>query len=183
MSILIILKMQSNKWGPDAWSFFHTVTFNYPLDPKQCDKDAYKLFFENLKNILPCSICRNSYILLYDKFPIDDYLEDRIGVTFWLYTLHNIINLKLNKKMVDFRDVILKYENLRARCGNIDTTDTEKLKECQKKIEWNVEMKHFYDNTIKKYYNITTDKISFMLKNNTDRDEIKQIIANIQKNT
>jgi uncharacterized protein YdhG (YjbR/CyaY superfamily) len=85
--------------------------------------------------------------------------------------------------MVDFRDVILKYENLRARCGNIDTTDSEKLKECQKKIEWNVEMKHFYDNTIKKYYNITTDKISFMLKNNTDRDEIKQIIANIQKNT
>ena len=173
--------MQSNKWGPDAWSFFHTVSFNYPLDPKQCDKDAYKTFFENLKQMLPCSVCRKSYIFFYDNFPIDEYLEDRNGVVYWLFILHNIVNMKLDKPVAKFKDIVLKYENNRARCGNINTSNLEKLKECQKPIIWNVEMETFVENTFCKYNDITLKKVAKLIKHNQDRDEVKHIIKNIDK--
>ena len=173
--------MQSNKWGPDAWSFFHTVSFNYPLDPKQCDKDAYKVFFESLKLMLPCSICRKSYNFFYDNFPIDNYLEDRNGVVYWLFILHNIVNMKLDKPTAKFRDVVLKYENNRAKCGNIDTSDTEKIKECQKPVKWNVGMESFVEDTFNKYNTVTIKNIAKMIKKNQDRDEIQHIIGNIEK--
>ena len=172
--------MQSNKWGPDAWSFFHTISFNYPLDPKQCDKDAYKTFYETQKQILPCSICRKSYNFFYDNFPIDDYLEDRNGVIYWLFILHNIVNMKLDKPLAHFKDVILKYENMRARCGNIDTSNTEKIKECQEPKEWNIEMEHFMNYTFEKYNDMTIKKIARIIKDNMDREEIKQIVKNIK---
>jgi hypothetical protein len=173
--------MQSNKWGPDAWSLFHTMSFNYPLDPKQCDKDDYKSFFKTLTNILPCNICRKSYSFFYEKFPIDEYLDDRNGVVFWLFTLHNIVNLKLDKPTAELKDVVLKYENFRARCGNIDTTNKQKLEECQKPLKWNVEMEYFVDETMKKYNNMTVKKIADLLKNNPEREEIKNIIKNTNK--
>jgi len=173
--------MQSNKWGPDAWSFFHTLSFNYPIDPKQCDKDAYKTFFENMKLMLPCSVCRKSYIFFYDNFPINDYLEDRNGVTYWLFILHNIVNLKLDKPIAKFRDIVLKYENNRARCGNIDTSNKKKLKQCQKPVGWNMEMESFVENTFNKYNDITIKHIAQMIKKNKDREEIKNILDNIDK--
>ena len=172
--------MQSNKWGSHAWTFFHTTTFNYPNDPKQCDKDAYVKFFEVMREILPCSICRKSYEFLYNNFSIDDYLDDRNGVVYWLFILHNIINLKLGKKLADFKDVVLTYENARARCGNIDTSDMKKIEECQQPVLWNVEMEHFVENTYKKYNDITIKKIKKLIKENKDRLEIQLIITNIE---
>ena len=50
--------MQVNKWGPGGWAFMHTITFNYPLNPTDDDKQHYKNFFQSLKYILPCNYCR-----------------------------------------------------------------------------------------------------------------------------
>jgi hypothetical protein len=171
--------MQSNKWGKHAWEFSHYITFNYPIEPTQHDKESCRTYFENLKNILPCSICKNSYIFFYDNFPIDDYLNDRNGVVYWLYTIHNMVNYKLNNKSISFKSVILKYENNRARCGNINTKDTKKLKECQTLLNWNDEMENFYNKTIDKYETVTIKKILMLIKKNKKRQEIIDIILNL----
>lgn len=173
--------MQSNKWGPHAWEFFHTISFNYPLEPKQCDKERYRNFFESIKSILPCSICKNSFTFFYENLPIDQYLEDRNGVVYWLFTIHNIINLKLENELTSFRDMILKYENTRARCGNIDTKNKDKLIECQKAIAWNNEMEDFLQQTINKYETFTIKKIAKLIKENKDRQEIININISIDK--
>lgn len=173
--------MQSNKWGNHAWEFFHTLSFNYPLEPTQNDKEKYRIFFENIKEILPCSACKNSFTFFYDNLPIDLYLDDRNGVIYWLFIMHNVVNLKLENKLMNFREIILKYENMRARCGNIDTKNKEKISECQKPINWNDEMEEFYLITLKKYEKDTIKKIARLIKSNNERQEIINININIDK--
>ena len=46
-----------NLWGPHGWKFIHYVTFGYPINPTNQDKENYKMFFLSLQNILPCSKC------------------------------------------------------------------------------------------------------------------------------
>ena len=41
--------MNVNKWGPGGWEFLHSITFNYPLDPIDTDKENYRIFFNQLK--------------------------------------------------------------------------------------------------------------------------------------
>lgn len=106
--------MQTSKWGPSAWNYLHTLTFNYPENPTNENKKYYYELFNNLIFTLPCKYCRESYGIFFKYIKIKDYLDDRMGITYWLYTIHNIINLKLNKKKVKFIDVVDFYEKTRA---------------------------------------------------------------------
>ena len=117
--------MQTSKWGPSAWDYLHTLTFNYPENPSNDHKKYYYELFNNLKFTLPCKYCRESYNIFFKYININDYLDDRMGITYWLYTIHNIVNLKLNKKKVNFIDVVNYYENRRANQNN---------ESCKKKI-------------------------------------------------
>jgi hypothetical protein len=111
--------MQSSKWGPSAWDYLHTLTFNYPKNPTDDHKKYYFQLFNNLKFTLPCKYCRESYSIFFKYIDIKSYLDDRMGITYWLYTIHNIVNLKLNKKKVDFIDVVNYYEKRRAGQNNV----------------------------------------------------------------
>jgi len=106
--------MQTSKWGPSAWNFLHTLTFNYPENPTDDNKKYYYELFENLKFTLPCKYCRESYSIFFKYININSYLNDRMGITYWLFTIHNIVNYKLNKKKVDFIDIVNYYEKMRA---------------------------------------------------------------------
>ena len=45
--------MDNNKiWGPDAWLFLHTITFNYPENPSEQDKVNLYYRVKNVKNII-----------------------------------------------------------------------------------------------------------------------------------
>ena len=74
--------------GDRRMGFLHSISFNYPLDPKDDDKIKYKNFFKSLENILPCKYCRESYEIYYKYIPIDEFLDSRIGVCYWLYRIH-----------------------------------------------------------------------------------------------
>lgn len=172
--------MQSNKWGPLGWDFSHAVTFNYPLEPTREEKQQYKNYFVSFSIILPCRICSNSFKFFYENLPINDYLEDRNGITYWLYIIHNLVNLKLGNPIVHFKDVILKYENMRARCGNINTKDKQILEDCQLPLEWNRKMERFMNDTFEKYHNMTIRRIVKMIKKHEERPEICNILKNIK---
>jgi hypothetical protein len=110
--------MQTSKWGPSAWEFLHTLTFNYPEKPTDDNKKYYYELFDNLKYTLPCKFCRESFNIFFKYININDYLNDRMGITYWLFTIHNIVNYKLNKKKVNFIDVVNYYEKRRANQTN-----------------------------------------------------------------
>jgi hypothetical protein len=41
-------------WGPPMWHFLHTMSFNYPVNPTQEDKEHYRDFVLSLQHVLPC---------------------------------------------------------------------------------------------------------------------------------
>lgn len=154
--------MLPEKWGSHAWTYFHCITFDYPKKPSHNDKIRYKSFFSNV--ILPCCICDSSYHFFIKEFPPDDYLNDRSGIVFWLYTLHNMVNAKLGKKTVKFSDMVHYYEKMRVDYSN--------NKEHLHKID------AFIANTAKVYKELTVRKLQVMMEKNKRTKVIKMVTKN-----
>jgi hypothetical protein len=94
------------------WFSLHTITFAYPLNPSESEKANYKIFFDNFKNVIPCSICKKNYIRHLKEHPIDNYLSCRKKLVYWLIDLHNLVNVETGKKILDYSVVINKYEKI-----------------------------------------------------------------------
>lgn len=113
--------MQTESWGPPAWVFLHSITFNAPKVIKEPMTTQYTSFFTSLQFMLPCKYCRQSYVYFLEKLPIKDYCDTRVGIVYWLYALHNLVNHKLNlqhkknvKPIPTFDDIVMKYNNMKA---------------------------------------------------------------------
>jgi hypothetical protein len=104
-------------WGRSTWTYLHTLTFNYPENPSDNDKLKYYNYFKQLPEFLPCPSCASSFKIYFDYIPITAYLDDIYGITFWLYTIHFIVNSKLKKKNTDFLDVIKLYLPNKTSCS------------------------------------------------------------------
>lgn len=143
--------MQVSKWGPGLWTTLHCMTFNYSLKPTKEDRHKYLIFFTVLGQMLPCKYCRDSYNIYIKHIPIRPYLDSREGVTLWLHTIHNLINNKLFKDGVYFKDTVIKYEKMRASCGKVKKT-------CKRGREDGLDMKEidrFVNKAINRYGGIT----------------------------
>ena len=78
--------MEPKIWGPPAWEFLHTITFNYPDNPSLQDKQNHRMFFDSLKNVIPCPNCKKHYKQNLIKYPIqldskDDFIQWLIDIT------------------------------------------------------------------------------------------------------
>jgi hypothetical protein len=109
-------------WGPIAWTFLHTVSFNYPIKPTDEDKKNYRNFILNLENVLPCKYCRINLKNNLKKKPLNMcHMESRETFSRYVYELHEIVNKMLKKKSnLSYCDVRERYEHFRARCTNED---------------------------------------------------------------
>lgn len=106
--------MNTKKWGPPAWEFLHAITFNYPIKPTPNDKQRIKNLFYILGDNYPCAYCRDSYKIFIEEIKIDKFYDSRYGVVLWLYLIHDLVNKKLGKKSIPFKEVVSKYEKQRA---------------------------------------------------------------------
>ena len=104
--------MEPEIWGPGAWTFLHTITLNYPNNPSEDDKQNHKDFFHNLKNVIPCPNCKEHYNINLQKYPIDINLESKEKLVKWLINIHNEVNIKNNKKVYSYDEVIKLYDNM-----------------------------------------------------------------------
>lgn len=122
--------MNVNVWGSNLWIPLHSITFNAPLVISLKEEIKYKAFFSMIGELLPCKHCRLSYCYFIKKLKISRFSKDRMGLTYWLYCIHNLVNLKLKKKCPSFREVVMKYEMLRVdkQASDIDlfVINTEK---------------------------------------------------------
>jgi hypothetical protein len=110
--------MLTTVWGPSAWHFLHTVSFNYPTCPSESDKIHYKEFILNLKNVLPCGKCRKNLKKNFKKHPLEmKDMESRETFSRYVYELHETINKMLGKKSnLSYEDIKERYEHFRSRC-------------------------------------------------------------------
>jgi hypothetical protein len=87
-------------WGPHGWRFLHYITLGYPNNPTQKDKDTYRNFIEQFKEIIPCEICKNHFKQNLLKHSLsDDIMSNKISFINWSIDMHNEVN-KTNKKRI-----------------------------------------------------------------------------------
>ena len=102
----------NNVWGPPAWTFLHTVTYNYPENPSDNDKKNYHNFFDSLQHVLPCEKCKGHYKQNIQKYDLNNSLDNREDLVKWLIDLHNDVNRDNGKKVWSYSEVYNKYDNL-----------------------------------------------------------------------
>lgn len=107
--------MNQNIWGPSLWFSLHTITMNYPTSPTYLQKQDYKNFFISLENVIPCNICKKNYKRHLIEYPINNYLNSRKNLSYWLIDLHNAVNAETGKKIISYDKVIEKYETIYNR--------------------------------------------------------------------
>jgi hypothetical protein len=135
--------MNQNIWGPHLWFSLHTISFNYPLEPKEDEKEQYNNFFLNLENVIPCSICKKNYKRHLKEHPIKDYLTNRKTLVYWVIDMHNMVNGEIGKKILSYDVVIKKYEDVYKKKIILDKLDCSK-----KDNEENSEYKKSVNNKI-----------------------------------
>lgn len=120
--------MNQNIWGSHLWFSLHTMSFNYPLEPTNTDKESYKRFFVNLRDVIPCSVCKKNYIRHLNEHPIDNYLKNRKTLVYWVIDMHNMVNGEIGKKILSYDVVIKKYENVYGKKIKLSSeSNSEKL--------------------------------------------------------
>lgn len=102
-------------WGPFFWHTIHIAALGYPREPTYTDKKAMKDFFESLKTIIPCPVCRTHYVSHMGKLPITASLDSRPDLFRWTVDLHNDVNEMLGKRKYTETEVIDYYTRLGAR--------------------------------------------------------------------
>ncbi len=101
-----------NIWGPKAWFFIDTIVLSYPNNPSEEDKEIYKNFLYQLKNVLPCESCRVHFQDNIIDIPLSSYyLKSRNNLIEWIIKIHNKVNIKNNKKLINKNEFIQYYKN------------------------------------------------------------------------
>ena len=96
-------------WGPPFWFVMHTVSLNYPVQPTYAQRRTHYDFFYNIRNILPCEMCRQHYRTLLKQFPIEPFLDNRDALISWVILIHNQVNVRLGKPTMSKEAVMQKY--------------------------------------------------------------------------
>lgn len=128
--------MMSKVWGPTLWHSLHVISFNYPLEPTKKQKKEYYNFITSLKYVLPCKYCRDNIVSNFKKAKFSkEVFENRKNFSKFIYDLHNIVNVSLDKKKYKtYEEVAVFYEKFRAAC------DINK-KKCKMPLKGNIKYK------------------------------------------
>jgi len=124
--------MVTRIWGPWAWCFLHTISFNYPVNPTLEQKKHYRNFILSLRNVLPCGHCRKNLTKNLKKHPLSmKDMKSRETFSRWLYGLHERVNTQLKKKSgLTYDEVRERYEHFRSRCTQNSHKSRKKYKKC-----------------------------------------------------
>lgn len=123
--------MNQNVWGPHLWFSLHTISFTYPIRPKETDKEEYKSFFIALQHVIPCSICKKNYKRHLKEFPVDAHLNSRKDLVYWVIDLHNMVNSETGKRVISYEDAIKRYEDAYKKKIALNAEDEKKCgKDC-----------------------------------------------------
>ena len=98
--------MDPNLWGPSAWYFLHSITYNYPEKPSSVEKKAAINFFKSLKHLLPCSVCKINYDKHFENHKIENNLNSKRELVHWLIDIHNKVNQDTGKPTMTYESVL-----------------------------------------------------------------------------
>lgn len=118
-------------WGPLLWHYLHILSFNYPVDPEEYNKEkkhnkgfiqnCYYCFIILLQYTLPCGACRDNLKKNLNELNFKQnksrIMRNRRSFSQFIYDLHENVNTMLEKKSnLTYNDVRDFYEHFRATC-------------------------------------------------------------------
>jgi len=96
-------------WGKPFWNVLHSVTFTYPQQPSDEDKERVRIFFKIMPYYLPCSICGVHFVKEMADNPLTDTVVASMdSLSRWLVDVHNSVNKRLKKPELAY-DTIKKF--------------------------------------------------------------------------
>lgn len=87
------------EWGPHFWFMMRSIANTYPDNPSSGERRHTKIFFTELKYILPCALCREHYSATIKKYDIKNYLLDRSSLCRWVELVYTYIEAHKNDKV------------------------------------------------------------------------------------
>jgi len=96
--------LSPKQWGKQAWHFIHMVALNYPVEPKQEDKDRYTKFLKSLGFVLPCEICSEHWKEKIKEYPPN--LNNREEFFKWTVDIHNQVNKSNKKRQITYKEAM-----------------------------------------------------------------------------
>ena len=110
MNITSISNISPTAWGPPGWKFLHYITFTYPNNPTNKEKESYLNFFKYVGDVLPCEKCRFNYQNHQAKYPLNNtVLSNKQNLVMWLINVHNEVNITTGKKALSYNEVMDIY--------------------------------------------------------------------------
>ena len=113
--------MMTAVWGPALWMSMHTISFNYPVQPREQDKRTYARWLCSTGKVLPCGYCRRNFEKnlraagFFEKSPSP--FENRESFSRLVWRLHDEVNKMLGKPpSPSYEEVRQQYESFRSRC-------------------------------------------------------------------
>jgi hypothetical protein len=92
--------MKSQVWGPIIWYLIHSVAYGIEDDEYFIKyKNYYFNFYDSLKKIIPCPICRNHFHKLMKHKDFNN-CNSKKDVIQWANQKHNEVNKQLHKPSV-----------------------------------------------------------------------------------
>lgn len=98
--------LNSAIWGPPLWYFIHIISYNY----NENYIDNYKDFFNLLKILIPCPVCRNHYNNYIHKNPLK--INNKKLFIQWCFDFHNNVNRRLDNKIITLDECDKKYQTI-----------------------------------------------------------------------
>jgi len=101
-----------NVFGPPTWFFLHNGSIHYPETPSNIYKHRMKGFIEGLPIMIPCIICKSHLIAYIEKnrYRLDDVVSTRYKLFDFFVELHNEVNERYNKPLIDIKDAYKIYK-------------------------------------------------------------------------
>lgn len=98
--------MRTAVWGPAAWdSLFYSVLGGFPAtyDNKNAHhrrvRKAFQESITNLRYTLPCGVCRDGFVDIYNERPLsDEDFKSSLSLAYWLYRVKDAVNMKLTNQ-------------------------------------------------------------------------------------
>lgn len=98
-------------WGPCAWKFLHAITFTYPLQPTDSEREKYKQFFMSIGHVLPCRQCGSHFLNEVHHMDVEKVFVNKESLSSWLVDVHNDVNERNGKRLVPYHVVRKWYSS------------------------------------------------------------------------
>ena len=89
----------------------HIASLGYSQTPTKEEQEAAIAFYRSLSEMIPCPICKFHYRQHLKTAPVESAVGSRDEIIYWVFTLHNKVNVQLGKPEITFEQYI---QNMKA---------------------------------------------------------------------